>query len=146
MRCECGENFALLVRRHFGQIQATSKLSSDFVELRRRDLETAVRLFKTQMRLARLGGRELERPAGDTANPQGPLELETRQPAQAIRTPIPKRRILGVLPHDRVLDQRIAELIDDTGDGINAAKPVVQTLAGLRRGFQRQCHCHCYEE
>jgi hypothetical protein len=39
-----------------------------------------MRLFKTHRSLSRLCGRVLERPARDSANPQGSHEFEARQP------------------------------------------------------------------
>jgi hypothetical protein len=31
-------------------------------------------------------------------------------------------------------------MINDRGDGEDAAKPFIQTLLGFRSGLQRQCH------
>src|SRR5450631_4669028 len=100
-----------------------------------------MRLLKTQMSFTRLCWREFERPSRDLAHPQGSHELESRQPVQVLRVPFPEGWVLRSLSHDRILHQRVAKMINDRGDGEDAAKPFIQTLLRFRSGLQRQCHC-----
>ena len=91
-----------------------------------------MRLLKAQMSLTRLCWREFERPARDLADPQGSHELEARQPVQVLRVPFPEGWVLRSLSHDRVLHNRVAKVVNDRGDGEDAAKPFIQTLLGFR--------------
>ena len=75
-----------------------------------------------------LRARILERPARDVAHPERPHELEAGQSRKLGGVPLTKGRVGGPLPGDRVLDDRVAEVVDDRGDGEDAAQPLVQTL------------------
>ena len=92
-------------------------------------------LLKTQRSTSRLGWREFERAARDLADPQGSHELEARQPVQAIRVPFPEGWVLRSLSDDRVLHHRIAKVVNDRGDGEDAAKSLIKTLFGLGSGL-----------
>ena len=46
MRCEGGEDFSLLTRRHFGEVKAAPQLGRHLVEFFWRDLEGTMRLHK----------------------------------------------------------------------------------------------------
>ncbi len=69
MRCEGGEDFSLLPRRHFGEVKAAPQLGRYLVEFFWRDLEATMCLFKAQMSFPRLCWREFERPARDFTDP-----------------------------------------------------------------------------
>ena len=79
MRCEGGEDFSFLTRRHFGEVKAASQLGGDLVKFRWRDPEVTMRLLKSQMSFTRFCCRKFERAARDFADPQGSHELEARQ-------------------------------------------------------------------
>src|SRR5437773_11475496 len=91
-----------------------------------------MRLLKAELSFTRPCRRVFERPARDGADPQGSHELETRQPVQVLRVPFPEGWVLRCLSHDRVLHNRVAKVVNDRGDGEDAAKPFIQTLFGLR--------------
>ena len=92
---ECCQDFVLLTLRNFKVVQRPSEFRCDLIEFRRRYLEVPMCLFKAERRLARLGSRELERPARNIANPQRPHELEAGQPSQVLGVPFPQLRVLG---------------------------------------------------
>lgn len=122
MRCEGGEDFALLTRRHFGEVKAAPQLGRHLVEFFWRNLEGTMRLLKAQMSFTRLCWREFERPACDLADPKGSHELESGQPAQVLPVPFPEGWVLRILSHDRVLHNRVAKVVNYRGDGEDAAK------------------------
>ncbi len=112
----------------------TPKWSSEFassrcdgIELVGRDPEPAMRLFQAQLLVPWLRARILERPARDVAHPERPHELETGQSRQLGGVPLPKGRVGGSLAGDRVLDDGVAEVVDDRGDGEDTSQPLVQT-------------------
>ena len=76
--------------------------------------------------------RVLEGPSGDVADPQGPHELQAGQPGQAVRVPVAKLRVLRLLADDRVLDQRIAEVVNHSRNGKRAAEPLIEGLLAHR--------------
>ena len=135
---EGGEDFSLLTRRHFGEVKAAPQLGRHLVEFCRRDLELKMRALKAQMSFTRLCWREFEGPARNLADPQGPLELEARQPVQVLRVPFPEGWVLRRLPKGRVLHHCVARIVNDRGDGEDPANPFIQTLLGFRSGLQRQ--------
>ena len=92
-------------------------------------------LLKAQMSFTRLCWREFERSTRDLADPQGSHELEARQPVQVLRVPFPKGWILRILSHNRVLHHRVAKMVNDRGDGLDAAKTFIQALFGLGSGL-----------
>src|SRR4029434_247357 len=116
MRGESGEDFSLLTRRHFGEVETAPQFGRHLVKFLWRDLEITMRLLKAQMSFARLCRREFERPSRDLAYPQGSHELEPRQPLQVLRVPVPEGWVLRTLSHDRVLHQRVAQMITERGD------------------------------
>jgi hypothetical protein len=75
-----------------------------------------VGLLKTERRLARLGGRELEGPTRNAADPESPHELEAGEPFQVLGVPFPQLRVLGLLADDWILDDRVAEVIHHRSD------------------------------
>src|SRR6185503_19373434 len=76
VRGEGRQDFALLALRNLSEIQAPSEFRGDLIELGWGDLQIAVGLLKAKRSLARLGGRELERPARNLGDPQRPHEFE----------------------------------------------------------------------
>src|SRR6185503_3566857 len=134
VRCEGGEDFTLLTRRHFGEVKAAPQFGRYLVEFFRRDPELAMRVLKAQMGFAPFCRREFEGPSRNLADPQGSHELEARQPAQVLRVPFPEGRVLRRLAHDRVLDHCAPEMVVDRDDGKDAAKPFIQALLGFRSG------------
>ena len=71
-------------------------------------------------------GCKLEGSTRDVADPQGPHEFQARQPAQVVRVPFAEGRIGGSLTNDRILYDRIAEMVDDCRDRECATEPFVQ--------------------
>ena len=88
----------------------------------------AVRFFQADGRLTWLRGRVLEGAAGDVADPEGPHELQAGQPAELLGVPFAEGRVVGALTDDRVLHDRITEVVDDRRDGEYATESVVQGL------------------
>ena len=74
-------------------------------------------LLKAERRRAGLGGRELEGPTRNVADPQRSHELEAGQPSQVLGVPFPQLRVLGLLADDGILHDGVAEVIDHRGDG-----------------------------
>ena len=74
-------------------------------------------LHKAERRRAGLGGRELEGPTRNVADPQCPHELEAGQPFQILGVPFPQLRVLGLLADDWVLHDGVAEVIQHCRDG-----------------------------
>jgi hypothetical protein len=73
-------------------------------------------LIDTHVHLVGDGGvMALERAAGAH-------EFQTRQPAQTVSVPFPEGRVLCLLTDDRVLHDRIAELVNDCRDREYATK------------------------
>ena len=70
----------------------------------------------------------LEGSAGRGRDPEGPLELQPRQPGRGLRF-VPRLQG-GVDVEFRVLDDLVAEAVDDRGDGEDAAEPLVQARLG----------------
>ena len=83
-------------------------------------------LLKAERRRAGLGGGELELPARNAADPQRPHELEAGQSSQVLGVPFLQLRVLGLLAHDRILHDRVAEVVHDRRDGEDAPQPFVQ--------------------
>ena len=69
----------------------------------------------------------LEGSAGDVADPQGAHELQAGQPAQVVGVPLPELRVGRLLTDDRVVHDRVAEMVDDRGDGERATESIVET-------------------
>src|SRR4051812_6290692 len=69
----------------------------------------------------------VEGSARNVRDPQGSHELQARQTLGLLLAPLAERRVLQKLPHQCVLDDRIAELVDDRGDREDPAQPLVQT-------------------
>jgi hypothetical protein len=61
------EDFSLFALRDLEVVEGSSKFRCDLIELRGRDPELPVRLFKAKRRLARFSGRELERSTRNVA-------------------------------------------------------------------------------
>ena len=106
MRCEGGEDFSLLTRRHFGKVQTTPQLGCHLVELFRRNLEVTMRLLKAKRRLAGFGGVEFEWPTRYVGDPQRSLEFEAGKPFQVLGMPFPQLRVLGLLASNGVFLRR----------------------------------------
>src|SRR5690349_21684248 len=125
--CERPEDLTLLALRHTEGIERARKDRRHFVELGSRDPEIAVGFLEAERGAARPCGAELERSAGDLADPQGAHELEAGKASEAVRVPLAKGRVGRSLTDDRVLDQRIAEVVHDGGDREHATQTLVET-------------------
>ena len=88
------------------------------------------------MIFTRLSCRELERPAGDFADPEGSHELQARKSAEVLRVPFPERRVLGGLSDNRVLHNCVAEVVNNRGNCENATEPIVETFFGHISGVK----------
>src|SRR5439155_12204517 len=64
---------------------------------------------------------------GNVANPQSAHEFEAGKPPQIVGVPFPELGVFRVLADDRVLHDRVAELVNHCCDGECAAEPFVQT-------------------
>jgi hypothetical protein len=126
------QNFSLLALRDFGKIQTSSEFRRNLIEFCGRDAEITVGLLKPERRLAWFGGRELEGPAGNIADPKRAHELEAGQPAQVLGVPFAQVPVFGFLAHDGVPHDGVAEMIDHRRDGKNTAKPLVKTFLSCR--------------
>jgi hypothetical protein len=114
------QDFVLLALRDLHEVQGPSKFRCDLIKFCGRDPEVAVGLLKAKRRRARLGGRELEGPTRNVADPQRPHELEAGQPSQVLGVPFPQSRVFGLLAHDGVLHDGVAEVIHHRRDGEDA--------------------------
>ena len=126
------EDFVLLPLGHTDDVKGAPELGRDFIELVRRDLKVAMGLLEADGRAPRPRGGVLERSTGDVADPQGAHELQAGQPAEVVRVPLAESRVFRLLADDRVLDDRIAEMVDHRCDREDAAEPLVQTC--IRHG------------
>ena len=77
-------------------------------------------LLRAERRRAGLGGRELERPTRDVADPQRPHELEAGQPSQVLAMRFPQLPVLGLLADDGVLHNGVAEVVHHRRNGEDA--------------------------
>src|SRR5262249_50548829 len=78
------------------------------------------------MRIAHLQARVLERPPRLHGDPQGSSPLQARHP-RPVRHRVPLAQF-GVRVDDlRILQQPVAEVVDDGGDGEDAAKTFVKS-------------------
>src|SRR6185436_9050591 len=111
-------------------VERPLQLGRDLVELLGRDPELPVRLLEAQRRGARTRAGVLERATRDGTHPERALELQAGEPRQVVRVPLTQLRVLRLLADDRVVDQRITELIDDRRDGEGTTQPVVQGRLG----------------
>jgi hypothetical protein len=68
----------------------------------------------------------LLRPAGNVADPQRAHEFEAWKSAQIVRVPFPELGVLRLLADDRVLHDRVAEVVDHCCDSERATEPLVQ--------------------
>jgi hypothetical protein len=106
-----------------------------------------MRLLETDRSFSRPGRRVWERPAGDGTNPKRSHELEARQPVEAFRMPVPQGWVLRRFPYNRVVHNRVAEVIHHRRDGEDAAEAFLQTflshLHQLHGGvlFTDACDC-----
>jgi hypothetical protein len=66
---EGGQDFGLLTLRDLEEIQGPSELRCHLIKFCRGDPEVPVGLFKAEPRRAGLGGRKLERPTRNVADP-----------------------------------------------------------------------------
>jgi hypothetical protein len=119
------EDFGLLGLRNLGEVQGPSEFRCDLIEFCGGDPQVPVGLFKAERRLAWLGGRELEGPTRNVADPQRSHEFEAGQPSQALGVPFLQLRVLGLLADDGVLHDGVAEVIHHRRDGEDAAQPLV---------------------
>ena len=122
------QDFALLALRDLEEVQGPSEFRCDLIEFCGGDPEVPVGLLKAERRRAGLGGRELEGPTRNVADPQRPHELEAGQPSQVLGVPFPQLRVLGLLADDGVLHDGVAEVIHHRRDGEDAAQPLVQAF------------------
>src|SRR6476660_8582114 len=83
-------------------------------------------LFQPQGCAAWLGSSERKRSTRDVADPQGAHELQAWQPGQFVRMPLAECRVLRSLADDRVLDDRIAEMVDHGSDREHATQSIVE--------------------
>src|SRR5437870_3350494 len=130
VRGERAEDLVLLAARDFEDIEGASKLCRDLVEFGWCDPELPVRLFESVSRLPPVNGRVFERPSRDVADPERSHELETGESREAPGVPFAQLWVLRCLADDRVLNDRIAEVIDDRRYRKDAAEAFVK---GLRR-------------
>jgi hypothetical protein len=78
----------------------------------------------------------------ETSQTHSPHELEAGQPCQVLGVPFPQLTVFGVLADDRVLDDGVAEVINDRRDGENAAQSLIQSffrgafLSRVAEGFE----------
>jgi hypothetical protein len=126
--CEGGEDFFLLASRHFDEVQRAAEFRRDLVKFLWRDSEVPMRLLETDRSFSGPGRRVWERPAGDGTNPKRSHELEARQPVEPLSMPLPQGWVLRRFPHNRVVHDRVAEVIHHRCDGEDAAEALIQTL------------------
>ena len=81
------QDFALLALRDLEEVQGPSEFGCDLIEFCGGNPEVPVGLLKAERRRAGLGGRELEGPTRNVADPQRPHELEAGQPSQVLGVP-----------------------------------------------------------
>src|SRR5687768_5334218 len=74
------QDFGLLAFRNLDEVQGPSEFGCDLIELGGRDPEVPMRLLEAERRRAGLCGLELEGPARNVADPEGPHEFEAWQP------------------------------------------------------------------
>ena len=115
------QDFTLLFFRHLEEVQGPSEFCCDLIEFGGRDLELPVGFLKAERCCAGLGGRELEGPARNIADPQRAHELEAGQPSQVLGVPLPQLRVLRLLADDGVFHDGVAEVIHHRCDGEDAA-------------------------
>ena len=123
---ESFQDFVLFLFRYLEGIQRPSEFRCDLIEFCRRDFKAAVSLLKAERCCPGLGGRELEGPARNFADPQRAHELEAGQPPQVLGVPFPQLRVLGLLADDWVLYDVVAEVVHHRGYCEDAAEPFVQ--------------------
>jgi hypothetical protein len=123
---KCSQDLALLAFWHLDEVECPAKLRRDLIELLGRNPEFAMRFFQAQGCAPGSRGCKLERSARNVADPSGAHEFETRQPAQILRVPIAEGGLCRTLTNDRVLDDGIAEMVDDCCDRECATEPFVQ--------------------
>ena len=124
---ERGQHFLLLPLGHLDSVESAPEFSRDFIELLGRDPELPVGFFQAEHRAPGPCRREFERSARHVADPQGAHELQTRQSAEIVGVPFSEGRVCRPLTNDRVLDDRIAEVVDDRRDGEYATEPFVES-------------------
>jgi hypothetical protein len=124
---KCSQNLLLLPLGHLEEIKRPPKFSRDFVELAGRDLQLAMGFLQAERSTAWFRGCILLGSTGNLADPQGAHELEAWKSAQIIGVPFPEGGVLRCLADDRVLHDRLTEVINHRCDGECATEPFVQT-------------------
>src|SRR5437764_8526570 len=115
--CDDGsQDFLLFALRHVEVVQCSGDLCSHLVELFGRDVEVFVRFVQV---LARV----LEGSTGHLAQPECPHEFKAWQLARLV--PFLQGRVYIEF---RILDDFVAEAVNDHGDGVDAPDPFVKTL------------------
>jgi len=97
--------------------EGSLELGCNFIELVGRYLEVVVGSLQAYGRTAGFCGGVFEGAACDIADPQSAHEFQARKPGQIVGVPLPKCRIPRFLAYDRILHERIAEMIDHRCDG-----------------------------
>jgi hypothetical protein len=113
---------------HADEVKRAPKLSRYFIEFFRGDFQFAMGFLQAKGGRPWLGAFIFERSTRNVADPQSSHELQTWQSAQLLVVPLSQRGILGVLPHDGILDDGIAEVVDYGGDRENAPESFVERL------------------
>src|SRR5687767_8877004 len=85
-------------------------------------------LLEADLRRPRPRADVFEWPAGDVAHPQRPHELQAWQTAKLIGAPLIQMRVLRALPHLRVRNECITELVYHRGDREHSTQALVQAL------------------
>src|SRR6266487_1303553 len=111
-----GQDFLLFTLRHVEVVQCSSDFCSNLVELFGCDVEVFMRFVQV------LAG-VLKGSAGRLAEPECPHEFKACQLARLV--PFLQG---GVHIEFRILDDFVAEAVNDHGDGVDAPDPFVKTL------------------
>src|SRR6266542_2975878 len=127
VRRKRGKYLLLLLLGHLEGIKRATKFGGHLIELCGRNLELAMGFLQAKDCAPWSRRRKFEGSTRNVADPQGAHEFQSRQSAQIIRVPFAEGRVFRSLANDRVLHDRIAELINHGCDGKRASEPFVQT-------------------
>ena len=123
---ECSQDFVFLALGHLDEVEGAPQLGRNFIEFIGRDPKFAMSFLQAERSAPGSCGCKLEGSTRNVADPQGAHEFQARQPAQVVRVPLTEGRIRGTLTDDRILDDGIAEVVDDCRDRECATEPFVQ--------------------
>src|SRR5512146_430228 len=124
---ERSQDFPFLLVGHFEGVERSSELGRHLVELGGRDLQLAMGFFQAERCAAWFRGCVVLGSAGDVADPEGAHELEAWKSAQVVGVPFPEGGVLRALADDRVVHDRVAEVVDYCCDGECATEAFVET-------------------